>query len=54
MYCPECKHTVLVEATGLVHCGLCKVRFDRNVQLLDDPGAGDVTRDIIVPWTPEA
>lgn len=45
LYCPECRHEVFIERVRDVHCGLCKIRFGRTVQMLVDTSAGDLRRE---------
>jgi len=46
MYCPECRHEVFIERVRDVRCGLCKVRFGRDVQMLVDTSAGDLRSEV--------
>ena len=40
MYCPECRHEVFLSERRDVRCGLCKVKYGRDVQMQLDPRAG--------------
>jgi len=46
MYCPECRHEVFIERVRDVRCGLCKVRFGRDVQMQVDTSAGDLRSEV--------
>lgn len=45
LYCPECRHEVFIDRVRPVNCGICKVRFNRNVAMVVDDRAGDLRRE---------
>jgi hypothetical protein len=49
MYCPECRHEVFLSGQRDVHCGLCKMRYGRDVRMLLDPRAGDLLGELEKP-----
>ena len=42
MYCPECRHEVFLSERRDARCGLCKVKFGREVQMQLDPRVGNL------------
>jgi len=42
MYCPECQHEVFLSKRRDVRCGLCKMKFGREVSMQLDPRAGNL------------